>query len=63
MQLDRYINNIKKLSDLKDIITENELMLLYSYVTANSNKFTDEEAEVLYEFFSQIDDKFLNDEQ
>jgi hypothetical protein len=63
MKKDWYIKNVDNLLDLKDNITESELLLLYSYININKDSLSPEQANALYDFLSIVDDKFLEDEQ
>lgn len=63
MKIDWYIKNVDSLLDLKDNITESELLLLYSYIDVNKDSLSPEQADAIYNFLSIVDDKFLEDEQ
>jgi hypothetical protein len=49
---------------LKDNITEDQLLLVYSYILENEDAFSEEQLSLFYDFFYEIDDKLkeLDDE-
>lgn len=63
MQKDWFLKNIENAKDLKDILQENDINMLYWYIANHSHEFTLEECEAFYEILSMLDDKFNTDEE
>jgi len=64
MQIDNILNlpeNID-IEYLKNNITEDQLLLLYSYIIHHENDFTQEQLAALYEFLYEIDNKLKEED-
>ena len=46
---------------LKNNITEDQLLLLYWFITEYENEFPKEQLQMLYDFLYEIDDKLKNE--
>lgn len=64
MQIDDMLNlpEIIDIEYLKNNITEDQLLLLYSYIVHNEDEFTNEQLSVLYEFLYEIDNKLKEED-
>jgi hypothetical protein len=62
MDIEKQLDGINNIEDLKDIITEDQLLLVYWYISNKENELSSSDYSVLYDLLSKIDDKFFEDE-